>query len=594
MRATFLLNTCALITCTLAACAAAVFCVRGRKTGKDALRERLIPFIPVALFALIAVGAFLRLYLLSVIPLGLNQDEASLGYEAYVLATYGTDRYGYPYPVYPVTWGSGGGGPLLIYLMMLPIKLFGPYAFSVRIVPALLGVLTLPVFCLLVWKLRGRTAALFGTLLLALCPWHIMFSRWALDNRPLPLLLFLALLFFLAGTRTKKTAPYLISVVFFALCLYSYGSALLVIPVFLVLVCITYICAGRMTGKQCAAGVVLFVLLCAPLFAFYVVNILDLPEVVTPYFSIEKLRLPRRVFYAFDSALPGKILSNLKYLLMTLTVGNDAFEAYYDFIPGFATLYVFTFPVTFLGFGKSLAEFAASVHSGGHMEADPEKANKADSALFVLLFACAFVFALFVEPDISRLCLLFAAELYFFAVGVETIAAHLPAAGAAVAVFVCAGALLFSRDYFGSRYEALAGDLFMPGYGAAVKYAAETARLKETEGSDDAAGRDRSIKVYSTYEGLNAPYMLALFYDRTSPQEFNDTVILRDEENAEFLIAESFGRFIFGLPEDILDEKYAEDIVIAHNGWDADRFPEDLYTHVPFGHFQVIRRSNAP
>ncbi|MBP3736914.1 MAG: hypothetical protein J6I56_07835, partial [Lachnospiraceae bacterium] len=116
MRATFLLNTCALITCTLAACAAAVFCVRRRKTGKDTLldgtdrntlREKLIPLIPVALFALIAVGAFLRLYLLSVIPLGLNQDEASLGYEAYVLATYGTDRYGYPYPVYPVTWGSG-------------------------------------------------------------------------------------------------------------------------------------------------------------------------------------------------------------------------------------------------------------------------------------------------------------------------------------------------------------------------------------------------------------------------------------------------------------------------------------------------------
>ena len=68
---------------------------------------------------ILVISAFLRLYKLGEVPLGFQQDEASIGYDAYTLANYGIDRNGYAWPVYPITWGCGGGSPLLIYLNVI-------------------------------------------------------------------------------------------------------------------------------------------------------------------------------------------------------------------------------------------------------------------------------------------------------------------------------------------------------------------------------------------------------------------------------------------------------------------------------------------
>ena len=102
-----------------------------------------------ALFLLILVlASVLRFYQLGSIPLGLQQDEASIGYEAYILAKYGIDRNGYTWPVYPITWGCGGGSPLLIYLNVLSIRLFGTGIVKLRMIPATCGVLTVLFFYL--------------------------------------------------------------------------------------------------------------------------------------------------------------------------------------------------------------------------------------------------------------------------------------------------------------------------------------------------------------------------------------------------------------------------------------------------------------
>lgn len=51
---------------------------------------------PLALFIL---GAILRLLWLGDIPGGLNQDEASIGYDAWALLHSGVDRNGMAWPV---------------------------------------------------------------------------------------------------------------------------------------------------------------------------------------------------------------------------------------------------------------------------------------------------------------------------------------------------------------------------------------------------------------------------------------------------------------------------------------------------------------
>ena len=60
----------------------------------------------IFLSIIMIIAAFMRLYRLGGVPYGLQQDEASLGYDAFCLATKGIDRNGYPYPIYPIT--SGG------------------------------------------------------------------------------------------------------------------------------------------------------------------------------------------------------------------------------------------------------------------------------------------------------------------------------------------------------------------------------------------------------------------------------------------------------------------------------------------------------
>ena len=111
------------------------------------LSERFTRLIESRRFELIFVSvlllgaAALRLIGLSELPAGMNQDEASIGYDSWAIANYGVDRNGYHNPVYPVAWGAGHG-PFYMYAASLFIKLFGNSLFVYRLPQALLGVLS--------------------------------------------------------------------------------------------------------------------------------------------------------------------------------------------------------------------------------------------------------------------------------------------------------------------------------------------------------------------------------------------------------------------------------------------------------------------
>ena len=75
--------------------------------GPTALRQtsKSRDFFLVLFFCLIGILA--RLILIGQVPYGLNQDEASAGYEAWSILNYGIDRHGISYPVHLIAWGSG-------------------------------------------------------------------------------------------------------------------------------------------------------------------------------------------------------------------------------------------------------------------------------------------------------------------------------------------------------------------------------------------------------------------------------------------------------------------------------------------------------
>ena len=87
----------------------------------------------------------------------------------------------------------------------------------------------------------------------------------------------------------------------------------------------------------------------------------------------------------------------------------------------------------------------------------------------------------------------------------------------------------------------------MPGYGKAIARAYEI------------AGDDR--KIYSTYDGLSAPFMLALYYNDYDVNKFTATVNYKDPYG-EFRIADSFGNFVFEIPKD-MDPEEKDDAVFV-------------------------------
>jgi len=188
-------------------------------------RKRLI-----LLFCILALTTFLHFYRFGQIPGGVEEDETSAAYDAYSLLTHGTDRWGNPFPVYLPSWGSGQNA-LLSYLNIPFIKLFGLNVFAIRLLPAILGVLTVLVLYQLMHKVSDTRTGLIAAFLLSITPWHIMISRWSLESNLLPFFLLLGMTLLVSSYESqhrKWLIPFSLSVL--AVSLYAYAASAFVIP----------------------------------------------------------------------------------------------------------------------------------------------------------------------------------------------------------------------------------------------------------------------------------------------------------------------------------------------------------------------------
>ena len=572
--------------------------------------------------AIIVIGFILRLYKTGLIPSGIHQDEASIGYEAYILSAFGIDRNGYHFPVYPITYGSGGGSPLMVYLTALMTKILGVSVFSLRFLPAFLGGFTLVVFFFLVRTLSAESVLttekgfglqyvngeylwipLISLTILTLCPWHIMLSRWSLDSNTTPFWVSLGLILFSFGIRDQRESTsfnsisplfsasdrkksrllsagssranlfFVLSAIVYAMTMYSYGSATIVIPIHLLIICIFCIKKGKMTPGQMILGILIFLIVSMPLIVFYIINLFNLPEIITPFFSIGHFTSSRSVFVK-DGVLIS-IAQNLYTMLKNLTIGNSS-EQILNYIPGFAPLYSFTFPAAIVGV---IASFVRAKRSE-------------DIDVFMLsIFVPAILFGLFVEEDINRMVLVFLPWVYFTARGYiffinelvfmkkrssEKIKLCLAVILQSIApLMFMVASVVFIKTYFLS-YNSMSSDAFMDGYGNCCALSEKLVQEDKT--------------IYSTYEHLSAPFMVALYYTKTAPSEFIQTVHYKDE-NAEFRIADSFGDFVFSLPDDI-GEKYDDyltegNVFILHES-ELSGYNLDSYSVTRFGNFAVI------
>jgi len=189
----------------------------GTEFSLAAIREAVVTnrYLQI-LIVLTAIGAFLRLYHLDFNSLWL--DEAS------------TLSFAVQSP--EAIWAATVGGefnPPLFYWIEHAMLFFGNSETILRLVPALAGILMIPVIYLMGRDLFDKNTGIIAAALMSVSPFHIFYSQEARAYSLALLFLSVAFLFFLRAYRSNDMKSWLLFGVFSALAFWShFYSAILV------------------------------------------------------------------------------------------------------------------------------------------------------------------------------------------------------------------------------------------------------------------------------------------------------------------------------------------------------------------------------
>lgn len=313
--------------------------------------KRIITSHEVLWCVVLAIGVFLRMFMLTEYPKGINQDEAYAAYEAYAALYSGVDSHGYHFPVYFISWGSGMN-VLYSYLTVLFIKLGGLSLLTIRLPQALMGCLSLIIFYFLLKEIKDRQFALIGMFFLAINPWHIMICRWGLESNLAPAMVLLGAYFCVLGIK-KKQIFFLPAFFFWGLALYAYAVMWVFIPIFVGIMGMYCLYQREIRlNRYIAISVLVLILLAIPLLLFVAVNKGYIAEIRTDFISIPKMSYMRDGEISFDNTW-GK-LGDLLYLLVFQTDGNR-------FNTSNVGLYYFcSIPLIVIGLSESILTFIKS------------------------------------------------------------------------------------------------------------------------------------------------------------------------------------------------------------------------------------------
>jgi 4-amino-4-deoxy-L-arabinose transferase-like glycosyltransferase len=218
--------------------------------------------------AILLLAAALRLPLLDEVPAGLFCDEAADGYNAYSLLKTGRDEHGTLLPFFIPSFGSGLKNPAYVYAVIPPVALFGLDDTTVRLPAALYGVLAVLAIYLLGRTLFNDKVGMVAALLLALCPWHLHFSRIAFDLIALPTFFLFGLDSLLKGIDRGERRLFIAAGVLLGLTPYAYSIANVFVPLMLAAIVALYRRELWSRRQSAVSGLLAFLLTMVPLFYF--------------------------------------------------------------------------------------------------------------------------------------------------------------------------------------------------------------------------------------------------------------------------------------------------------------------------------------
>ncbi len=372
-----------------------------KTTGSFKIPEIPAKFIIIILAALSAVFIFSRLFRLDTIPAGMHLDEIGISYDAFCLKSFGTDRFGRRYPVYPTNYGDGNS-PLYTYMLMLLLEIF-PWSVTITRLPAFIcGLFCFFFSYLLIYELyKSRTAALLGPLLVTIIPYFFASERWGLDCNLMLSLLTVAMYFLIRAVNKDTISSYVLAGCFMGLTLYTYVLSYIILPVFLMLTFIYLLIIKKTDIKKALFCAIPFVILAIPLLLEQLVNIGLIPEFSLLFSDFRRLNSYRSSEFSLSN-IPGNI-----GLIYHCLIRDGIFS--YNCFNEFGPVYLCLIPLLIAG-----------IISGGRKALNALKNHKYDHfvPVFMLGFIIYFVRMLIATPDnIYKINSIFLVFLIFIAEG---------------------------------------------------------------------------------------------------------------------------------------------------------------------------------
>lgn len=461
-----------------------LFYIKNKKNLKYMLIASLIIFI----------GCLVRLLFIDKYPIGFNQDEASIGYEAYSILNYGIDRSGYSYPIHLNAWGSGQNA-LYAYILIPFIKILGLNIFSVRLPSAIISCITLIVSYFLFKNEFKDKKGLLYLLLLAIMPWHIMKSRWALESNIFPDLIYYSLILIYYGVKYNKKRYHILSSIILGISTYSYGTSYAFVPIFILLTYIYLIAKHKVKLKSACIYILITTLIALPMILFVIINYFNLNTIKIFNITIPKLDYTR---FASSNIKENFIIYILKNLLRGfLTILYQADGSGLNTINVGGLFYRFSLPFIVIGFYKGLKSKNILINLNN-----------------ILLISSIFIIIL-ILPNINRINVIWLPLIIYLGYGILEITKHKIIYLKIILLTYILSFNIFTIYYF-NNYQKHIGDYTFNGLLEAIEYS------KKLEYKN----------LYIT-SSVHQPYIYYLFTYKTNPNYYIKTRNIIDKD-AEF------------------------------------------------------------
>jgi 4-amino-4-deoxy-L-arabinose transferase-like glycosyltransferase len=227
----------------------------------------------ILLILIMILGFFLRFYQVASDPPSLNWDEAAIGYNAYSIMQTGHDEWGQFLPLHFKSYGEYKL-PAQIYASIPGIAIFGLNELGVRITPVVYGTLTIWLLYLLAGELfigelgkkKAEITGLLSAFLLAISPWHIQLTRASFESSFSVFWVVLGMWLLVKGFKNSKWAA--LSMIPFAISVYTYNTTRVFTPLFLAAILIIYWKTLFKFRKALILSVIIFGVLMLPLLPF--------------------------------------------------------------------------------------------------------------------------------------------------------------------------------------------------------------------------------------------------------------------------------------------------------------------------------------